>query len=118
LGGSGVVVGKPRLLTIGVGRLVAALNQLPPVSDSQSCTLIGYPTDLSLVFTFADRAPLVVSLDRNCQLVVTAEHMRSYRGGGPLALFDNLYSAQAGDQTSQAPTQETHPQDPPRGSHS
>ena len=111
-------MGKPRLLTIDLDQLVAALNQLPPVSDNQSCTLIGYPTDVSLVFSFVDRAPLVVSFDRNCRVVVTVEHMRSYRGSDPLSLFDTLYDAQTSDHTSRGPGQKTHLPDPPHGTNS
>ena len=87
----------PQTLIVDVGQFTAALNVLPSIAANQACTLVGYPTDLSFVFTFTDLPPVVVRVDRNCGLLATAEHVRSYRGSDPLAQFDALYAAQNGN---------------------
>jgi hypothetical protein len=78
----------PRTLTTGVEDIVRAANALPPVPLGQQCTLVGQPTEISLVFRYPDGHALTVVADRNCGTLTTGEHTRA--GLGPLYLFDSL----------------------------
>jgi RNA polymerase sigma-70 factor (sigma-E family) len=65
-----------------------AATALPSVPFDRRCPLVGYPTEISLVFRYPDGHTLTVVADRNCQTLATGEHVRA--GLGPLALFDDL----------------------------
>ncbi|MEV8515087.1 hypothetical protein [Dactylosporangium sp. NPDC051484] len=57
----------PRVLTARADEIVAAMNALPSAADGNgNCTLTAFPTEMSLVVSYAGRAPVAVPLDRNC----------------------------------------------------
>ena len=85
---------SPRTLTRNVHDLVSFANGLPgPSEESGKCTLIGYTTEMSFVFGYADRPPSVVGVDRNCGALFTAERNR-FGSSKALNAFYRLYRAQ------------------------
>jgi hypothetical protein len=95
---------RSRTLTSAVDELVAHLNSLPNraqwaaqqasegnVSRELVCTLMGFPTDLSVAMRYPDGSTTVVWLDRNCG---TASAGGRTRYGTVLDVFLPLYHAQ------------------------
>lgn len=71
----------PRILKLRPGELVAAMNALPtPAHLDDSCALIAFPENLSLVVSYADRDPFAVLLDRNCQTATSDGRTRRITG--------------------------------------
>jgi hypothetical protein len=86
---------SPRILTRNVHELVSLANSLPgPSAEPRSCSAVGYSTEMSLVFGYADRPPVVVGVDRNCSALVTAERTRYFGYWEALNTFYQLYRAQ------------------------
>ncbi len=86
---------SPRALTQNVNELVSLANSLPgPSKTPRACTAVGYSTEMSFVFGYTDRPPLVVGVDRNCGALVTAERIRYFGYGEALNAFYQLYRAQ------------------------
>jgi hypothetical protein len=63
-----------------VGALVAQVNALPAAPPHLRCNDMAYATMVFLVFSYPDRAPVVVTVDQNCELLRTATRTRSYTG--------------------------------------
>jgi hypothetical protein len=69
------------VLTLRPGEVVAAMNALPTAGRADGgCTLVGLPDNISLVVSYAGRAPVTVLLDRNCALAAAGGHTRLIRG--------------------------------------
>jgi hypothetical protein len=87
---------SPRALTQNVDELVSLANSLPdPSTPPGGCLMVGYSTEMSFAFGYADGPPVVVWLDRNCGALVTAEHTRYLRRYQELPdAFYQLYRAQ------------------------
>jgi hypothetical protein len=102
----------PRVLRTGVAEHVALLNSLPDKEryielirdkygqpDAQlGCTLIGYPTEISLRLRYPDRDPVFVLLDRNCSTARVEQRVR-YWWTDPLADFFDRYRKELGQTT-------------------
>lgn len=112
--------GQPRTLTIGVEQITALLNELPdketmlgrlreqarqrgenPANLEMGCTLIGFPSELSLVLRYRDGTTTVVWLDRNCGSV-RADGRTRYDYSKVFDLFLRLYRDQLAAQTRPA----------------
>jgi hypothetical protein len=87
---------SPRMLTQKVDELVSLANSLPDPSTKRNiCFPVGYLTEISFVFGYADRPPLVVWVDRNCGALFTAERTRYFLRYKELPdAFYQLYRAQ------------------------
>lgn len=86
---------SPRTLTQNVDEMVSLANSLPGPPSTAPCFLIGYFTEMSFVFGYANGPPLVVWVDRNCGALFTAEHTRYFRGHSEaLNAFYQLYRTQ------------------------
>jgi hypothetical protein len=98
----------PRVLRTGVAEHVALLNSLPdkerytqlvrdkygqPDAQVGGCTLVSYPTELSLRLRYPDRDPVFVLLDRNCRTARVEQRVR-YWWTDPLADFFDRYRKQ------------------------
>jgi hypothetical protein len=70
-----------------VAAFAADLNALPTAPLTARCTLMAYATVIVLVFTYTDRSPLVITVDRNCQVLRTPTRARSYAGTDLSGLF-------------------------------
>ncbi|MEU7870579.1 hypothetical protein [Dactylosporangium sp. NPDC049140] len=71
----------PRVLTARAGEVVAAMNALPAVpAGEHGCTLVGFAQELSLVVSYAARAPVAVLLDRNCATATAGGRTRRSAG--------------------------------------
>ncbi len=94
--------GSARALTRDVDRLASMFNALrarhPQASEGtsfgDSCTAVGYSHEVSFVFQYRDRPPVVVWFDRNCRTMTTTEHVRVLVDEVPSDLFATLYRAQ------------------------
>ncbi|MFG2044017.1 hypothetical protein [Dactylosporangium sp. NPDC048998] len=71
----------PRVLTARAGEVIAAMNALPSAADgNRACTFVAFPTEMSLVVSYAGRAPVAVLLDRNCGTAGTDGRTRRITG--------------------------------------
>ncbi|MEU7874857.1 hypothetical protein [Dactylosporangium sp. NPDC049140] len=84
--GGARTLAEPRTLTAGVDQVVREANALPPAPADARCRLIGYPTDVTLVFGYPDGHTVVVLVDRNCETLSTNERTRA--GLRPLDVFE------------------------------
>jgi hypothetical protein len=78
-----------------VGELVSLANSRPRLSTPGiSCPDMGYAIEESLVFGYTGGPPVVVRVDRNCDVLATADHTRYLGSQAVLDAFYDLYRAQ------------------------
>jgi hypothetical protein len=90
----------PMLLTTGMDRLVAALNELVHTNPEEvACTLLPIDNGPSLVLRYPDGSSTAVFVDYNCGGVMADGRTRY---GDPLSTFRELHRAQLAAETDPA----------------